>query len=344
MDYVTLGHSGLKVSRACLGTMNFSNAANQFGIATCDEDESRRIVDAFLDAGNNFIDTANIYNAGASEEIVGRAIKSRRDDVVLATKAGGPMGEGPNARGLSRVNLTRSLDDSLRRLGTDHIDLYQCHMWFGSTPIAETMATLNDFVRAGKVRYIGCSNFTAAQIVEAQWAAARDGGVGFTSLQPHYSLVAREIEAEVLPTAARHGLGTLIYSPLAGGILSGRYRRGTEPDPNGRIGALKNTDHPAARELVENTYTDRNLAIAEEVAAVAAELDTTSVAVALAWALRREHITSVIIGPRTFEQYQGNQEGFTLQLPDAAMARLDAISQPSNVPVNGAPFARSFDT
>src|SRR5439155_8908989 len=179
MDYVNLGNSGLKVSRACLGAMNFGEAG-----APCEEDEARRVIDAFLDAGNNFIDTANVYTAGASERVVGRAIANKRDSVVVATKARGPQGSGPNDIGTSRLHLTRALEASLRRLGTDYIDLYQMHAWDRDTPIEETMATLDSFVRSGKVRYIGCSNFNGAQIVESQWVASKVGGTPFVSLQP----------------------------------------------------------------------------------------------------------------------------------------------------------------
>jgi aryl-alcohol dehydrogenase-like predicted oxidoreductase len=172
--------------------------------------EAQRIVGEFLDAGGNLIDTADIYNGGTSEEIVGRAIASRRDEVVLATKGGGPRGRGPNTMGLSRVQLTRALEASLRRLGTDHVDLYQCHVWDEATPTEETMSALDEFVRSGKVRYLGCSNFTVAQIIESQWAAQRLGGSGFVSLQPHYSLLARDIEAEILPACDRLGLGAIM--------------------------------------------------------------------------------------------------------------------------------------
>ena len=227
MAYATLGRSGLKVSPVCLGAMNFGTSAE----APCDEAEGRRVIDQFLDAGNNFIDTANVYTGGQSEEIVGRAVASKRDAVVIATKGRGPQGRGPNDSGLSRVHLTRALEASLKRLGTDYVDLYQCHSWDADTPIEETMATLDGFVRSGKVRYIGCSNFTGSQIVDAQWAATRNGGTLFTSLQPRYSLLARDIEADILPAAQRHGLGAIPYSPLGGGMLTGKYERGRSPRP-----------------------------------------------------------------------------------------------------------------
>ncbi|WP_426404002.1 aldo/keto reductase [Streptomyces sp. R-07] len=325
MDYVRLGASGLKVSRACLGTMNFGPAGG-VGVGSCEEPEARRIVDAFLDAGHHVIDTADAYTRGESERIVGRAVKGRRDSVVLATKAFLPQGPGANDRGLSRAHLTRALDASLRRLGTDYVDLYQCHQWDPDTPIEETMATLDGFVRSGKVRYLGCSNFTAAQIVESQWAAERVGGTRFVSLQPQYSLLARDIEAEVLPTCERHGLGTLTWSPLGGGVLTGRYARGGSPDRDSRIGRLLASPSPLARAWAEELLTERNLAVAAEVASIATALGTTSTAVALAWVRRRPGVTSVIIGPRTTDQLTDNLAGFTLDLPADAIDRLDRTS------------------
>jgi aryl-alcohol dehydrogenase-like predicted oxidoreductase len=323
MDHAAMGRSGLKVSRACLGAMNFGNAPH----AGCGEDEAGRIIGAFLDAGGNFIDTADAYSGGDSEEIVGRAIAKRRDAVVLATKAFMPQGDGPNDRGLSRVHLTRALEASLRRLGTDYIDLYQCHSWDETTPIEETMQTLDGFVRSGKVRYIGCSNFTAAQIVESQWAAERVGGTPFISLQPQYSLVARDIEAEILPACARHGLGTLVYSPLAGGILSGRYARDAAPPPGSRIDRLRNSSLPQARAFADEIYNERNLTIAQEVTKVATELNGAPAAVALAWVRSRPGVTSVIVGPRTVDQLEGNLAGLELELPAELTAQLDEASR-----------------
>ena len=246
MDYVNLGNSGLRVSPACLGAMMFGHGEH----APCDEEESGRIIDAFLDTGGNFIDTANVYTGGESEEVVGRAIKNKRERVVLATKGFGPIGDGPNDVGLGRQYLHRALDASLQRLGTDYIDLYQCHRSDPNTPIEETMATLHGFVEAGKVRYIGCSNFSGSQIVEAQWAAEKIGGTPFVSLQPSYALTNRRIEEDILPTCQRHGLGTMIYSPLGGGVLTGKYKRGEEPPADSRaarehVGA--HAERPGAR-------------------------------------------------------------------------------------------------
>jgi aryl-alcohol dehydrogenase-like predicted oxidoreductase len=317
VEYVSMGRSGLKVSRACLGAMQFGYAPD----APCGEAEAARIVHAFLDAGHNFVDTANNYNGGESEEVVGRAVKDRRESVVLTTKAWNPQGPGPNDRGLSRLHLTRALEASLRRLGTDYIDLYQCHAPDGETPIEETMATLDGFVRSGKVRYLGCSNFSGSQIVEAQWAAQRIGGTPLVSLQPRYSLLARGIEEDILPACGRQGLGTLVWSPLGGGVLTGKYSRHSAPAAGTRFAKQS--------VLTAQGIPSRHFDIAEKVGEIAGELGTTSTAVALAWVLGRRHITSVIIGPRTFEQYEQNVLGFDLELPEDAVRTLNAVSKES---------------
>ena len=287
--------------------------------APCDERESLRIVDAFLEAGGNFIDTANVYVGGESEEVVGKAIKHRRDEVVLATKGFGSIGEGPNSTGLGRKYLIRALEASLRRLDTDYIDVYQCHRPDPDTPLEETMATLHGFVQSGKVRYIGCSNWTASQIVEAQLLAARNGWTPFVSLQPPYSLVSRRIEDDILPACQRHGVGTMIYSPLGGGVLTGKYLRNQAPPPDSRVGR----GGLWARMLDDQRAFD----VAEEVGTLAAELGVTSTAVALAWVLARQGVTSVIIGPRTFAQYEQNMEAFDLQLDTKSVKRLSDISR-----------------
>jgi aryl-alcohol dehydrogenase-like predicted oxidoreductase len=314
MEYTTLGASGLHVSRPCLGTMMFGHSSQ----APTDEQESRRIIDAFLVAGGNFIDTANIYTGGESEEVVGRAIAARRDDVVLATKGYGPIGNGPNTTGLGRKYLTRALEASLRRLDTEYIDLYQCHAPDPDTPIAETMATLHGFVQSGKVRYIGCSNWTGSQIVAAQWAAQQMGITPFISLQPRYSLNARRIEEDILPACQRHGLGTMIYSPLGGGVLTGKYKAGEPPPADSRAGRGG---------LWARMLDDQSIELAEQVAKVAAEIGATPAAVALAWVRSRRGVTSVIIGPRTFEQYEQNMAGFDLELDPALAKRLSDASR-----------------
>jgi len=327
MNHVTLGRSGLKVSRLCLGAMLFgADGAPPW----CDEPEARRIIDAYLDAGGNFIDTADVYTAGQSEEIVGRAIKGRRNEVVLATKAGGATGRGPSDQGLSRAHLTHALDASLTRLGVDHIDLYYLHRADPDTPIEETMATLAGFVRAGKVRYLGCSNFTGSQIVEAQWAAERVGGAPLVALQPRYSLISREIEAETLPTAQRQGLGAAPYGVLAGGILSGKYRRGETPDAGDRWGgSMGHRGSPGMAAMAAHSLRDRNLDIAAAVAEVAAELAAAPAAVATAWVLARRGVASAIVGPRTAEQLPAYLAGAALELPQDALKRLSAASRPT---------------
>jgi aryl-alcohol dehydrogenase-like predicted oxidoreductase len=314
MEYTTLGASGLHVSRPCLGAMMFGYSAQ----ASASEEESRRIIDAFLDTGANFIDTANIYTGGESEEVVGRAIKTRRDDVVLATKGYGPIGKGPNTVGLGRKYLISALEASLRRLGTEYVDLYQCHRPDPDTPIRETMATLHGFVQAGKVRYIGCSNWTGSQIVEAQWAASEIGGTPLISLQPRYSLNARRIEEDILPACQRQGLGTMIYSPLGGGVLTGKYKPGEAPPEGSRA---------ARGGWWARMLDEQSVELAVEVGKVAAEIGATPTAVALAWVLSRHGVTSVIIGPRTFEQYEQNMAGFDLQLEPAVIKRLSDASR-----------------
>jgi aryl-alcohol dehydrogenase-like predicted oxidoreductase len=314
MEYTTLGASGLQVSRPCLGAMMFGHGPD----APTSEPDSRRIIDAYLETGGNFIDTANIYTGGESEEVVGRAIKDRRDDVVLATKGYGPIGNGPNTMGLSRKYLTRALEASLRRLDTDYIDLYQCHRPDSGTPISETMATLHGFVQSGKVRYLGCSNWSGSQIVEAQWAAKDLGGTPLISLQPRYSLNARRIEDDILPACQRQGLGTMIYSPLGGGVLTGKYKSG-QPAPEG--------SRAARGGFWTRMLDDQSVELAVEVGKVAAEIGATSAAVALAWVLSRRGVTTVIIGPRTFEQYEENMAGFDLELDPALIKRLSDASR-----------------
>jgi len=320
MSFVTLGRSGLKVSRACLGTMTFGNS--EWGT---DEAESRRIVDAFVDGGHNFIDTADVYNAGASEEIVGRSIAKKRSEVVLATKGYNVMDSGPNDRGSSRAHLTSALEASLRRLGTDYVDLYQLHSWDHDTPVEESMATLDGFVRSGKVRYIGCSNFFASQLVEAQWAADRLRATPFVSLQPQYSLIWRDIELDILPTATRHGMGIIVWSPLGGGMLTGKYTKGSNDAVEGRLTHGSGMEADGMRML---TFTDRNFEIVAEVEKVAAELGATATAVSLAWLLGRPGVTSLIIGPRTVGQLAQNLAGFEVELPVESAKRLSRVSRP----------------
>jgi aryl-alcohol dehydrogenase-like predicted oxidoreductase len=315
MDYTTLGRSGLHVSRACLGAMMFAEAKT----GLCNEEDSRRIIDHFIDAGGNFIDTADVYSWHESEAIVGRAIASRRDQIVLTTKGFYPEGPGPNRGGLSRKHLTAALEASLRSLDTDYIDLYQCHNTDPDTPIEETMATLHDFVQSGKVRYIGCSNWRASLIVEAQWAAAEAHSTPLISLQPQYSLVARQIEDDILPTCRRHGLGVMAYSPLGGGLLTGKYRRGETPPADSRV-----TRGGVWKRMLEDP---NRIAIAEEVVALSADIGLPPTQVAIAWVSAQPGVTSVIIGPRTYEQYEQNMAGFVVTLDDDVLDRLNGLSK-----------------
>jgi len=332
MDYENLGKSGLKVSRLCLGAMNFGTSSD----APTSEADAKRIIDMFLDQGNNFIDTANVYTSGQSEEIVGRAIAGKRDSVVVATKGRGPQGRGPNDSGLSRLHLTRALEASLKRLKLDYVDLYQVHASDPDTPIEETMETLSGFVRAGKVRYIGCSNFTGSQIVEAQWAAARQNGLPFISLQPRYSLVSREIEADVLPACQRQGLGTLVYSPLGGGLLSGKYKKDAAPGAETRFGrAAQRWGESAAAAMIADAMSAKNLANVDAVTKAAAEVSTSNAAVAIAWCLTRRGVTSVIAGPRTAEQMKAYFDGTELKLPEEVVKHLSDFSRPTGPRVGG---------
>jgi aryl-alcohol dehydrogenase-like predicted oxidoreductase len=314
--YRTLGRTGVKVSTLCLGAMMFGSFGNR------DTDECVSIIDAALDAGINFIDTADVYSRGESEEIVGRALKGKRDEVVLATKANAQMAEDPNSRGNSRRWLLKECDNSLRRLGTDYIDLYQMHRPDPSCDIEETLGALSDLVHAGKIRYAGCSTFPAYQIVESQWASERRGLERFVCEQPPYSLLVRTIEADVLPTCQNYGMGVIPWSPLAGGWLSGRYRKGRAIEPS----------HRAARipqrfdlDLPEN---QAKLDAADALAGVAEEAGLGLIQLAIGFVLAHPAVTSAIIGPRTMEQLKGQLDAGDVVLADDLLDRIDAIVPP----------------
>src|SRR3954447_536537 len=251
MNYRQLGRSGLRVSALTLGTMTFGGAGKFASVGTTSADDARRQVDMCIDAGVNLIDTADVYSDGASEEIVGRAIEGRRDDLLIATKARMAMGDGPNDAGLSRHHLTRSCEPSLRRLGTDYIDLYQVHEWDGVTPMEETLTALDDLVRAGKVRYVGCSNFSGWQMSKALGVSDRLGLERYVSQQVYYSLQARDAEYEIVPACLDQGVGILVWSPLAGGLMSGKYRRGQQGPEGSRH--LTDWNEPPVRDQ-EATY------------------------------------------------------------------------------------------
>jgi len=288
-----------------------------------DHDDSVRIIHAALDGGINFIDTADVYAQGESEEIVGKALKGWRDDVVLATKFHGPMGDDPNRRGQSRRWIMRAVEDSLRRLQTDHIDLYQVHRPNPETDIDETLSALSDLVHSGKVRAIGSSTFPAEEIVEAQWVAADRGRERFRTEQPPYSILARGIERSVLPTCQRYGMGTLVWSPLGGGWLSGKYRKGQDVDmTTGRASRMPDRFDPA------EPGNARKLDAVEELAVVADEAGTSLTHLAVAFAVAHPGVTSAIVGPRTMDQLTDLLAGAELLLDDDVLDRIDQIVEP----------------
>jgi aryl-alcohol dehydrogenase-like predicted oxidoreductase len=315
MEYRPLGRTGVQVSKLCLGTMMFGAWGNT------DHDDSIRIIHRALDAGINFIDTADVYSAGESEEIVGKALRGRRDNIVLATKFWGPMGEDPNRRGVSRRWIVAEVENSLRRLGTEWIDLYQMHRPDPNTDIDETLGALTNLVQQGKVRYIGSSSFSAGEIVEAQWAAREQRLERFRSEQPPYSLLVRGIELDVLPTAQRHGMGTLTYSPLAGGWLSGRWTADATPTSPARQRLVARFD----MSLPEN---QRKLGAVEQLAKVADDADVSLIELAIAFVVNHPAVTSAIVGPRTMEQLDGQLPAADVVLDAAVLDRIDEIVQP----------------
>jgi aryl-alcohol dehydrogenase-like predicted oxidoreductase len=318
MEYRTLGRTGVQVSPLCLGAMMFGAWGNP------DHDDAIRIIHRALDAGINFIDTADVYSAGESEEIVGKALAGgRRDEVVLATKVHGSMGKDPNARGNSRRWITAEVDNSLRRLGTDYIDLYQIHRPDPSCDIEETLAALSDLVRAGKVRYLGSSTFPAHQIVEAQWVAERRGLTRFVCEQPPYSILTRGIEADVLPVAQRYGMAVIPWSPLAGGTLSGRHRRGTTPEPSHRQ-RLWERRGMGRSEPAE----DAKRTAAEDLAELAEKFGLTMIELALAFVINHPAVTSAIIGPRTMEHLESQLSAADVSLPEELLDAIDEIVPP----------------
>ncbi|MGH6991805.1 MAG: aldo/keto reductase [Caulobacteraceae bacterium] len=314
-----LGRSGLRVSPLCLGAMNFGN--EQFG---CDEKTSIEVIHAYLDAGGNFIDTANVYSATRSETIVGKAVKDRREAVVIATKASSPLGPGPYDSGSSRKHVVKACEDSLKRLGVDYIDLYQMHRYDEATPLEETLSTLNDLVRQGKVRYIGISNWTASQIVEACLVIEARGWEPLVSLQPQYSIIARDIEVEILPACLKFGLGVIPWSPLAGGMLTGKYKPGEEPQEGTRFAA----PGPFQRVWRTRSLSERNHAIVAVVLEEARQLNLSPIALALAWNLARPEVVSPIIGPKSVRQLGENLAALDAELPAEAVERIDAASEP----------------
>jgi aryl-alcohol dehydrogenase-like predicted oxidoreductase len=317
MEYRNLGRTGVKVSPLCLGAMMFG----QWGEP--DHEKSIRIIHAALDAGINFVDTADVYSQGENEEIVGKALKGRRDDIVLATKFHGQMGDELNHQGSSRRWIMKAVEDSLRRLDTDYIDLYQVHRPREDTDVEETLSALTDLVRAGKIRYFGSSTYPASQIVEAQWVAKERGLERFKTEQPPYSILVRGIEADVLPAAQRHGMGVIPWSPLAGGWLSGRYRKGAELPTSSRADRLP---HRYDMSLPGNK---RKFEAADQLGALADEVGISLIEIAIAWVINHPAVTAAIIGPRTMEHLESQLPAATRTLDQAVLDRIDEIVPPA---------------
>ncbi len=329
MKYNFLGHTGLRVSELCLGAMTFGKGF--YGIGVLGQDESTALVKRSLEAGINFFDTADVYSRGQSEEILGRAFKALdvpRDELVIATKVRGAMSDAAqestgdmNNIGLSRKHIIASCDASLKRLGTDHIDLYQIHSWDDLTPLDETMRALDDLVAAGKVRYIGCSNLAAWQIVKANAIAAGLNGAQFCSLQAYYSLVGRELELDLLPMCRHEGIGVMVWSPLAGGFITGKFRRGQKRPESAR---RTNFDFPPLD--VERGYD-----LIELLDGMAIEKGSTIPRLALSWLLRQAGVSTLIIGAKTMEQLEDNLAAVDVTWADEELAAVDEATRPPNL-------------
>jgi aryl-alcohol dehydrogenase-like predicted oxidoreductase len=320
MEYRQLGRSGLRVSTLTLGTMTFGGKGGFGQVGNTDLEGAKRQIGMALDAGVNLIDTADIYSAGASEEIVGQAIKGKRDDLLISSKVRMPTGDGPNDAGLSRHHIISAVEASLRRLDTDHIDIYHVHEWDGETPVEETLSTLDSLVRSGKVRYLAASNYSGWQLMKALAAADRRGYERFVAEQIYYSLEARDAEYELVPVALDQGLGILVWSPLAGGLLSGKFRRDASGPEESRH--LTNWNEPPVRN------EDRLYDTVEVLVDVAKAHDVSPAQVALAWLLSRPGVTSLVIGARTDEQLADNLKSADLVLSSDERATLEQVSRP----------------
>ena len=312
MEYVRLGRSGMKVSRVCVGT-------NMFGAGYVDDDRAESVIDAAFDAGINFIDTADAYNSGHSEVVVGRAVRSHRHDFVVATKGFIATGQGPNDVGLSRKHLMDAVDASLTRLKTDYIDLYQVHYFDPDTPLEETLKTLDDMVRQGKIRYIGCSNFASWQLMRALWVSDRDGFERFESVQPEYNLAKRDIESELFDACANQDVGIIPYQIFMGGVLTGRYSADSPPPDDSHMASRH------AQRAKDTYWNERTFKMVDALKDAAAELSVSVPQLLIAWTLSRPQITSVIVGASRSSQAQSNAAAVSIDLPEEIVARLDSL-------------------
>lgn len=315
MEYRFMGRTGLKVSAICLGTQTFGWGA--------DEPTAFALADRFVEAGGNFFDTSNIYNEGQSETMLGNWLKSRgqRSQLVIASKVFFPVGNGPNDTGLTRKHIYEQIEASLRRLQTDYVDLYQMHCWDASTPLEETLRALDDLVAAGKVRYIGASNYTPSQLTRALMLSDRCGWVRFDCLQPEYSLLVRSTEWELLPLCRSEGVGVICWSPLAGGWLTGKYRRGQTPPPDSRVGRADRWD-----DLPDQRESERTWQIVDTLTELSESLGRTPAQIALNWLLQQPGVTAPIIGARTLAQLENNLGSVGWALSAADVAKLNAAS------------------
>ena len=321
MEYRALGKSGLRVSILAMGTMTFGGRGGFADVGSTGVEEARRQVDQCLAAGVNLFDTADVYSGGLSEEILGQALKGRRDQVLVATKVRMPMGDGPNDAGLSRHHILSGVEASLRRLGTDHIDIYHVHEWDGQTPVEETLSALDSLVQSGKVRYLAASNYSGWQLMKALAAADARGYQRFVAEQIYYSLEARDAEYELIPLALDQGLGVLVWSPLAGGLLSGKFRRDAEQPENSRHLSEEWNEPPVRNE-------DRLYDTIEVLIDIAKAHGVSAAQVALAWLRSRPGVTSVIVGARTDDQLADNLASADLVLSSEERAALDEVSKP----------------